>query len=102
MKAMGFVAEPWLWRVAGMLSLTAARALAVGGGGGERIVFVADSRSYTGMMAWFTNLYNESLASFTLLTIISVPVLAVVLSVLLGMVLARTGIDLTSRSAAGH
>jgi len=77
------------------------RALAAGATG-EAIVFVADSRRYSGLMAWFTNLYNESLAQFTLLTVVSVPVLALVLSTVMGFLLSRTGIDLKSRAVAGH
>jgi len=78
-----------------------ARALAAGATG-EAIVFVADSRRYTGLMAWFTNLYNESLAQFTLMTVILVPLLAIVLSTIMGFLLSRTGIDLKSRTVAGH
>ncbi len=72
------------------------------GGGGEPIVFVADSRKYSGWLAWFTNLYNESLVYFTLLTIILIPLLALALGSLMSFLLARTGIDLRSRAVAGH
>lgn len=82
--------------------LIPARLLAAGGGGGETIVFVADSRRYSGWLAWFTNLYNESLAQFTLLTIIVVPLLALILSSVMGFLLSKTGIDLKSRAVAGH
>ncbi len=75
--------------------------LAAAAGGGEPIVFVADSRRYTGWQAWFTNLYNESLALFTLLTIVVVPLLALVLSGFMSFFLSRTGIDLGSRPAGG-
>ncbi len=75
---------------------------AAGGGGGEAIVFVADSRRATGMSAWFTNLYNENLAYFTLLTVICIPLLALLLSTVMGFILSRTGIDLKSRAVAGH
>ncbi len=79
-----------------------AGALAAGGGSAEPIVFVADSRKYTGWLAWVANLYNESLAYFTLLTVIVVPLLALVLGSLFSFVLARTGIDLRSRAVGGH
>jgi len=87
-------------RAAGLLLLLPL-GLAAAGGGGERLVFVADSRRYRGWQAWFTNLYNESLAQFTLLTIIVVPLLALALSSLMGFFLSRTGIDLKSRSTGG-
>lgn len=76
--------------------------LAAGGGGGEAIVFVADSRRHTGVLAWFSNLYNDSLALFTLFTVITIPLLALTLSLVLGSLLAKTGIDLKSKSVGGH
>ncbi len=90
----------FLRRAAGLLLFLPA-GLRAAGGGGEALVFVADSRRYTGWQAWFTNLYNESLAQFTLLTIVVVPLLALTLSSLMGFFLSRTGIDLKSRSTGG-
>ena len=75
---------------------------AAGGGGGEAIVFVADSRRHSGLLAWFSNLYNESLVLFTLLTVVTIPLLAVTLSFFLGSLLAKTGIDLKSKAVGGH
>ena len=92
---------PWNGLVT-LVLLLATRAMAAGGGGGEAIVVVADSRRYTGWQAWFTNLYNESLIQFTLLTVISVPLLALILSGVMGFLLAKTGIDLRSRAVGGH
>ena len=83
----------WLW--------VPVRVIAAGATG-EAIVFVADSRRYSGIMAWFTNLYNESLGQFTLLTVILVPTLALTLSTIMGFLLSRTGIDLKSKAVAGH
>ena len=72
------------------------------GGGGEAIVFVADSRRYSGWQAWFTNLYNESHLYFTLVTIITIPVLALILGSITSFIMARTGINLKSRVVAEH
>jgi hypothetical protein len=91
--------------LSGLVALVLAlptQVLAAGGGGGEAIVFVADSRRYTGWQAWFTSLYNESLAQFTLLTVICVPLLALILSTVMGFFLSKTGIDLKSRAVGGH
>ena len=66
------------------------------------IVFVADSRSMTGWRAWCTNLYNENLLGFTLLTIVVIPVLALILGTLTNFLLSRTGINLKSRVLAEH
>ena len=88
-------------RLTTLLLLLPAQILAAGGGG-ETIVFVADSRRYTGWQAFFTNLYNESLTQFTLLTIITVPLLALLLSTVTGFLMSKTGIDLRSRAVGGH
>jgi hypothetical protein len=85
-----------------LFMLIPAQAFAAGGGGGEAIVFVADSRRYTGLRAWCTNLYNENLLYFTLLTVITIPTLALILGSLMSFVLARTGINLKSRVLAEH
>ena len=100
------VCSSFLRRLSGLLTFAMivlpAQLSAAGGGGGEAIVFVADSRRFTGLWAWFTNLYNESLAYFTLLTVICIPLLALLLSSVMGFILSRTGIDLKSRAVAGH
>lgn len=88
--------------VAASLLLLPSSLLAAGGGGGETIVFVADSRRYSGLLAIFANLYNESLAYFTLLTVVCVPLLALTLSFVMGFFLSKTGIDLKSRAVSGH
>jgi hypothetical protein len=66
------------------------------------IVFVADSRGLTGWRAWCTNLYNESLFHFALLTVILIPVVALVLGSITNFFLVRSGINLKSRALAEH
>jgi hypothetical protein len=66
------------------------------------IVFVADSRGLTGWRALCTNLYNESLFQFAVLTVILIPVLAVILGSIVNFFLVRSGIDLKSRTLAEH
>jgi len=88
--------------MAAALLMLPAQVFAAGGGGGEAVIFVADSRRYSGWQAFFTNLYNESLAQFTLLTVILVPLLALILSSVMGFLLSKTGIDLKSKAVGGH
>ncbi len=95
-----FGIQALLVRAAALLLVLPA-GLAAAGAAGQRLVFVADSRRYAGWQAWFTNLYNESLAQFTLLTIVLVPLLALALSSVMGFFLSRTGIDLKSRPGGG-
>jgi len=72
------------------------------GGGGEGIVIVADTRKLSGVMAWWSNLYNESHFYFTLLTIIIIPITGVIFGVLADIVMHFIGIDLKSRELAEH
>lgn len=72
------------------------------GGGGAFIVIVADSRRLTGIMAWWANLYNESHALFTLLTIILIPLVGVIFGLIADFVMHHVGIDLSSRDLAEH
>jgi len=89
-------------RWAAVLGLIAPGGALAAGGGGEAIVIVSDTRRFTGWEAWWGNLYNESMLYFTLVTIVSIPVVGVILGVLTDFVMARIGINLTSRAVAEH
>ena len=85
------------------LALALLPALSFGASSDESpIVFVADSRGLTGWRAWCTNLYNESLFQFALLTVIVIPLVALVLGSITNFFLVRTGINLKSRALAEH
>jgi hypothetical protein len=62
------------------------------------MVIVADDRRFTGLRAWWANLYNESHLYFTLMTVILVPCAGALLGTAADMVMSRIGIDLKSRS----
>jgi hypothetical protein len=83
------------------LWLTAQTAFAAGGSA-DLIVLVADSRKLTGIMAWWANLYNESHAYFTILTIILIPLIGVIFGLLADLIMHFVGIDLKSRDLAEH
>jgi len=85
-----------------ILAALPARLLAAGGGSAQRIVMVADSRGFTGVKAWWTNLYNDSHFYFALVTIIVIPLLGAILGFLTDFLLSRIGIDLRSRTLAEH
>src|SRR5262245_13694888 len=84
------------------LLLFATQTAFAGGGGGQAIVIVADSRGLTGLMAWWANLYNESHLQFTLLTIVLIPLIGCVLGLLADAAMRCIGIDLKSRELAEH
>ena len=83
------------------LALAPARLLAERGD--SAIVIVADSRRFTGLRAWWTNLYNDSHLLFALVTVIVVPAVGLLLlGKLTSVAMARIGINLKSREVAEH
>lgn len=66
------------------------------------VVIVADTRKLSGILAWWANLYNESHAQFTILTIILIPIVGVIFGLLADLVMNMIGIDLTHRDLAEH
>lgn len=78
--------------------------MSIASGGGEiaPLVIVADTRKLDGILAWWANLYNESHAQFTILTIILIPVIGVLFGVIADLVMTHIGIDLKSRELAEH
>jgi hypothetical protein len=76
--------------------------LAAGGGKIAPLVIVADTRKFTGLEAWWVNLYNESHLYFTLLTCAMIPTIGVLFGVLADVVMHFIGLDLKSRDLAEH
>lgn len=66
------------------------------------LVVVADTRKFTGWEAWWTNLYNESHLWFTVVTVITIPIVGLLFGVITDFIMAHIGIDLTSRELAEH
>jgi hypothetical protein len=66
------------------------------------LVIVADTRKFTGWEAWWTNLYNESHLLFTLVTVVSIPIVGLLFGVIADFVMNAIGIDLKSRELAEH
>jgi hypothetical protein len=77
-------------------------ALAAGGGKIAPLVIVADTRKFTGLEAWWVNLYNESHLYFTLLTCALIPTIGILFGVLADIVMHFIGLDLKSRDLAEH
>jgi hypothetical protein len=90
------------WRLKWMFLALAALPARAAEGGGDYIVLVVDSRRFTGWRAWWANVYNDSHLYFTLLTIITVPVLGLLMGRLTSFVLSRMGVNLKSRVLAEH
>lgn len=78
------------------------KALAAGGAGGDLVVVVADTRRFTGAMAFWTDMYNDSHLIFAIATIIIIPVVGVIMGLMADLVMSRIGIDLKHRDLAEH
>ena len=85
-----------------MLGLLLPQAALAAGEKAAALVIVADTRKLTGLMKWWADLYNESHALFTLVTIILIPVIGLIFGVLADLVMSHIGIDLKSRELAEH
>ena len=96
--------KAWLGRVgvpAAALTVLAGNVFAAGGGG-EMIVIVADSRRFSGLLAWWANLYNDSHLGFAVVTVLLIPTMGTVLGLLTDFLMSRIGINLKSRVLAEH
>ena len=95
-----------LWKklifLAGMGVLLIPELALAAGEKADLIVIVADTRRLTGWEAWWANLYNESHAYFTAVTVITIPVVGLILGLVADFVMKRIGIDLTSRELSEH
>jgi hypothetical protein len=86
----------------GIITLLIPELVLAAGEKADLIVIVADTRRLTGWEAWWANLYNESHAYFTIVTVITIPVVGLILGLLADFVMKRIGIDLTSRELSEH
>ena len=76
--------------------------VAAAGPAAAPLVMVADTRKFTGLEAWWTNLYNESHFWFTVVTVVSIPIVGLLFGVLADLIMGAIGIDLKSRELAEH
>lgn len=95
-----------IWvKLAGITTMTFLYLVNTAIAGGEKaslLVIVADTRKLSGWEAWFANLYNESHLYFTIVTVISIPIIGVLLGLLADLIMSRIGIDLKSRELSEH
>ena len=89
----------WTGLVVLMLGLAPQAALAATSEAGTMVI-VADSRSQAGWQAGLSNLYNESLLYFTLLSVVVIPAVGAILGKLTDLLMSRLGVDLKSRVLA--
>lgn len=66
------------------------------------LVVVSHSTKLTGIMAWWSNLYNDNMFMFTILTGIFIPLAGATLGLIGDLLMGLTGIDLTKRELVEH
>ncbi|MGA2989780.1 MAG: DVU0150 family protein [Candidatus Korobacteraceae bacterium] len=88
--------------VVAVLLLVPAQVFAAGGGSISPMVLVADTRKFSGLEAWWGNLYNEGHLMFTLVTCLVIPCFGVLLGLIADRAMALLGIDLRKRVLAEH
>lgn len=77
-------------------------ASAAGGGAAAPLIIVADTRKLSGILAWWGNMYNESMVEFTVFTVILIPAIGVAFGVLADLIMSHIGIDLKTRELSEH
>ena len=92
-----------LWiKLMGLIGVLLPEMVLAAGEKAAPLVIVADTRKLTGWEAYWGNLYNESHAYFTLVTVIAIPVIGLIFGVVADFIMSRIGIDLKSRELAEH
>lgn len=66
------------------------------------IVVVADTRRVTGVMKYFSNLYNTNVLLFAVWAVVLTVALGCTLGFLMDFIMERTGLDLKSRKIVEH
>lgn len=95
MRKVGLRLMSWLAMLLLLVQLLAAES-------SDAAVIVADSRKFTGWQARWADLYNQSHFWFAAITVIILPVTALILGRLTGWFMAQLGINLRSRELAEH
>jgi hypothetical protein len=95
MRKVGLRLMSWLAMLLLLVQLLAAES-------SDAAVIVADSRKFTGWQARWADLYNESHFWFAVITVVILPVTALILGRLTGWFMAQLGINLRSRELAEH
>lgn len=73
-----------------------------GGDKATNIVVVADTRRVSGIMKYFSNLYNTDILMFAIWAVVLTAALGCILGFLMDFLMERTGLDLKSRKIVEH
>jgi len=92
-----------IWTGLGMLYLLIPDMLwAAGGEGASAIIVVADTRRVTGIVKYFSDLYNTNVWLYAVWTVLLTALMGSILGFLMDRIMERTGLDLKSRKIIEH
>ncbi len=80
-----------------MIYLLVPETVWAGGKKSKLLVHVCDTRSLSGIYLYFGNMYNENLLMFGIWTVVFITALGAGFGFAADFLMARTGLDLTSR-----
>jgi len=66
------------------------------------LVVVADTRRVTGIMKYFSDLYNTNIWLFAVWAVVLTAAMGCILGFLMDFIMSRTGLDLKSRKIIEH
>ncbi len=92
-RLWGFCAAAWV--------LLPSLAIA-GGDKASELVVVADTRRVTGIMKYFSDLYNTNIWLFAVWAVVLTAAMGCILGFLMDFIMERTGLDLKSRKIVEH
>lgn len=78
------------------------RIVLAGGDKATNIVVVADTRRVTGILHYFSDLYNSNIMVFAVWAVVLTVALGCTLGFLMDFFMERTGLDLKSRKIVEH
>jgi len=91
-----------LMTFAAMLSLLVPASVWAAGEKAASLVVVADTRRVTGIMKYFSDLYNTNIWLFAVWAVVLTAAMGSILGFLMDFIMARTGLDLKSRKIIEH
>lgn len=91
-----------LLALATVLSLLVPASVWAAGEKAAALVVVADTRRVTGVMKYFSDLYNTNIWLFAVWAVVLTAAMGATLGFLMDFIMSRTGLDLKSRKIIEH
>jgi len=90
------------WAFLVMITLWVPASVLAAGDKATAIVVVADTRRVSGIMRYFSDLYNTDIWMFAVWAVVLTAFMGSFLGFLMDLIMSRTGLDLKSRKIVEH